>query len=97
MARWNMVLGYTLLALTVLMFSGNSVFAESSGKQIYQVAQNVPDLDTLDSGSGTLGEEEKKSVIQTSEEGKRRFEKAKVSKKRKCFLPLENWETMPKQ
>ena len=76
MARWNTVLGYTLLALTVLMLSGNSVFAESSGKQIYQVAQNVPGLDTLDSGSGTLGGEEEKPAMEFSEEGKKRLEKS---------------------
>jgi hypothetical protein len=76
MARWNTVPGNTLLALTVLILSGNSVFAESSEKQIYQVAQNVPGLDTLDSGSGTLGGEEEKPFIQTSEEGKKRFKKA---------------------
>ena len=80
MARWNTVLGYTLLALTVLMLSGNSVFAESSEKQIYQVAQNVPGLDTLDSGSGTLGGEEEKPFIDTSEEGKKRFKKAESIK-----------------
>ena len=84
MARWNAVLRYTLLALTVLMLSGNSVFAES-GEQIYQVAQNVPDLDTLDSGSGTLGGEEEKPLIQTSEEGKKRFEKAKSIKKKEVL------------
>ncbi len=77
MARWNTVLGYTLLALTGLILSGNSVFAESSEKQIYQVAQNVPGLDTLDQGKGILGGEEEKPVIETSEEGKKRFEKAK--------------------
>jgi hypothetical protein len=75
MARWNTVPGYTLLALTVLIMSGNSVFAESSGKQTYQVAQNVPGLDTLDSGSGTLGGEEEKPVVENSEEGKKRFER----------------------
>ena len=77
MARLNTVFGYTLLALTVSILSGNSVFAESSEKQIYQVAQNVPGLDTLDSGSGTLGGEEEKSALETSEEGKKRFKKAK--------------------
>jgi hypothetical protein len=76
MARWNTVLGYTLLALTVSILSGNPVFAESSGKQIFQVAQNVPGLDTLDSGSGTLGGEEEKPFVENSEEGKKRFKKA---------------------
>jgi len=85
MARWNTVLGYTLLALTVLMLSGNSVFAESSGKQIYQVAQNVPDLDTLDSGSGTLGEEEEKPLVQNSEEGKKSFDRANSLKKKEVL------------
>ena len=77
MARWNTVFGYILLALAVSILSGNSVFAESSGKQIYQVAQNVPGLDTLDSGSGTLGGEEERPLIDNSEEGKKRFKKAK--------------------
>ena len=76
MARWNTIPRYTLLALAVVMLSGNSVFAESSERQIYQVAQNVPGLDTLDSGSGSLGGEEKKPVIDISEEGKKRYEKA---------------------
>ena len=76
MARWNTVLGYTLLVLTVLVLSGNPVFAESSEKQIYQVAQNVPGLDTLDSGSGTLGGEEEKPAVEFSDEGKKRFERA---------------------
>jgi len=75
MARWNTVLGYTLLALTGLILSGNSVFAESSDRQIYQVAQNVPGMDTLDSGKGTLGGEEEKPAVEISEEGKKRFEK----------------------
>ncbi len=85
MARWHTVLGYTLLALTVLMLSGNSVFAESSEKQIDQVAQNVPGLDTLDSGSGTLGGEEEKPVVENSEEGKKRFKKAKSIKGKKVL------------
>ena len=76
MARWNSVIGYTLLALTGLILSGNPVFAESSDKQIYQVAQNVPGMDTLDSGKGTLGGEEEKPVVEISEEGKKRFKKA---------------------
>lgn len=76
MARWNTVFGYTLLALTVSILSGNSVFAESSAKQIYQVAQNVPGLDTLDSGSGTLGGDEEKPAMEFSEEGKKRLEKS---------------------
>ena len=77
MARWNSVLGYTLTALAVLILSGNPVFAESSEKQIYQVAQNVPELDTMDQGKGVLGGEEKRSVVENSEEGKKRFRKAK--------------------
>ena len=77
MARWNTVLGYTLLALTGLILSGNSVFAESSDRQIYQVAQNVPGMDTLDSGKGTLGGEEEKPAVEISEEGKKRFEKTR--------------------
>jgi hypothetical protein len=85
MARWNAVLGYPLLALTVLMLSGNPVFAESSGNQIYQVAQNVPDLDTLDSDSGTLGGVEEKPLVQNSEEGRKRFEKAKGIQKKEVL------------
>ncbi len=85
MAHWNAVLGYTLMALTGLVLSGNPVFAESSEKQIYQVAQNVPGLDTLDQGSGTLGGEEKKPVVENSEEGKKRFEKAKGIKAKKVL------------
>ncbi|MDH3256127.1 MAG: hypothetical protein OEM27_00780 [Nitrospinota bacterium] len=77
MARWNTVLGYTLLSLTGMILSGNSVFAESSEKQIYQVAQNVPGLDTMDQGKGTLGGEERRPVVENSAEGKKRFEKAK--------------------
>ncbi len=75
MARWNTIPGYTLMALTGLILSGNPVFAESSEKQIYQVAQNVPGLDTLDEGKGTLGGEEEKPFIETSEEGKKRFKR----------------------
>ncbi len=85
MARWNAVLGYTLMALTGLVLSGNPVFAESSEKQIYQVAQNVPGLDTLDQGGGTLGGEEKKTAIETSEEGKKRFKKAEGIKAKKVL------------
>ncbi len=85
MAHWNAVLGYTLMALTGLVLSGNPVFAESSEKQIYQVAQNVPGLDTLDQGSGTLGGEEKKPVVEISEEGKKRFKKAEGIKAKKVL------------
>ena len=77
MARWNTISGYTLLMILAgLILSGNAVFAESSGKKIDQVAQNVPELDTMDQGSGVLGAEEDKPAIQFSEEGKRRFKKA---------------------
>ncbi len=85
MAHWNAVLGYTLMALTGLVLSGNPVFAESSEKQIYQVAQNVPGLDALDQGSGTLGGEEKKPVVEISEEGKKRFKKAEGIKAKKVL------------
>ncbi len=85
MARWNSVLGYTLTAFTVLILSGNPVFAESSGKQIYQVAQNVPELDTMDQGQGVLGGDEDRPVVQFSEEGKKRFEKAKRIKAKKVL------------
>ncbi|MEE8269947.1 MAG: hypothetical protein V3R23_08010, partial [Nitrospinaceae bacterium] len=73
------------MALTGLVLSGNPVFAESSEKQIYQVAQNVPGLDTLDQGSGTLGGEEKKPVVEISEEGKKRFKKAEGIKAKKVL------------
>ncbi len=73
------------MALTALILSGNPVFAESSEQQIYQVAQNVPGLDTMDQGSGTLGGEEKKPVVENSEEGKKRFEKAKGIKAKKVL------------
>jgi hypothetical protein len=65
------------MALAGLMLSGNSVFAESSAQQIDQVAQNVPGLDTLDQGSGTLGGEDERPALEFSEEGKRRLEKTK--------------------
>jgi len=64
------------MTLTGLILSGSSVFAESSGKQIYQVAQNVPELDSMDQGKGVLGGEEKRPVVENSEEGKKRFRKA---------------------
>ena len=76
MARLNTVPGYILLALTGLILCGNPVFAEPSGKQLYQVAQNVPELDTMDQGKGVLGGEENRPVVQFSEEGKKRFEPA---------------------
>ena len=85
MARWNAVSVYTVMILTVLILSGNSVFAESSGKQIYQVAQNVPELDSMDQGSGVLGGEEKVPSIQFSEEGKKRFEKSTKIKAKKLL------------
>ena len=80
MARWNSIPSYTLMILIGLILSGNTVFAESSGKQIYQVAQNVPELDTMDQGKGTLGGEEKKPLVEFSEEGKKRFEKSEKIK-----------------
>jgi hypothetical protein len=76
MARWNSVFGYTLIILAGLMLAGNSVLAESSEKQIYQVAQNVPELDSMDQGKGVLGGGEEKPVVQFSEEGKKRFAKS---------------------
>jgi hypothetical protein len=78
------------MALTGLVLSGNPVFAESSEKQIYQVAQNVPGLDTLDQGSGTLGGEEKKPAIEISEEGKKRFKKAEGIKAKKVLSTTGN-------
>ena len=80
MARWNAVPGYTLMILAGLILSGNPVSAESSGNQIYQVAQNVPELDSMDQGKGSLGGEEKKPAVQFSEEGKKRFKKAESVK-----------------
>jgi hypothetical protein len=86
MARWNTISQFTLMALTGLMLSGNSIFAESSAQQIDQVAQNVPGLDTLDQGSGTLGgEEEKRPALEFSEEGKRRLEKTKSIEAKKLL------------
>ena len=85
MARWNAVPVYTLMVLAGLILSGNSVFAESSGKQIYQVAQNVPELDSMDQGSGVLGGEEDTPAIQFSEEGKKRFEKSTKIKAKKLL------------
>lgn len=58
-----------------LILTGSLVFAEPSNR--YQVAQNVPELDTMDQGKGVLGGEEEAPAIQFSEEGMRRFEKAK--------------------
>jgi len=66
------------------MLSGNSVLAESS-EQIYQVAQNVPELDTMDQGKGVLGGEEEAPAVQFSEEGKKRFAKSKKIKKKKLL------------
>jgi hypothetical protein len=73
------------MVLTGLALSGNPVFAESSEKQIYQVAQNVPGLDTLDQGQGTLGGEEEKPVIEVSEEGKKRLERTDKIKAKKVL------------
>lgn len=83
MARWNKTLGFTLMALAGWILSANSVGAESPDHQIYQVAQNVPGLDTLDQGSGSLGGEEEGPAVQFSEEGKKRFEKAQSIKRKK--------------
>ena len=90
MARLITVPGYTLLILTGLILCGNPVFAESSEQQIYQVAQNVPDLDTIDQGKGTLGGEEKRPVIEDSEEGKRRLKKADSIKAKKVIITAKD-------
>ncbi len=76
MARWNRTLGLTLLTFAGFILAGNMVWAESPDQQIYQVAQNVPGMETMDD-SGTLGGEEEESVFETSEEGQKSFEKAK--------------------
>ena len=83
MARWNKSLGLTLVALTGWMLSGHPVAAEPTDQPPYQVAQNVPGLDTLGQGSGTLGgEDEKSSAFDDSEVGKKRLKKANtISKK----------------
>ena len=78
MARWNAVPGYILMILAGMMLSGNPIFAESPDR--YQVAQNVPELDTMDQGKGVLGGEEDKPAVQFSEEGMKRFEKSKKVK-----------------
>lgn len=80
MARWNSVQKYTLMILAGLMLSGNSVLAETSEKQIYEVAQNVPELDSMDQGKGVLGGEEDTPAVQFSEEGKKRFAKSEKIK-----------------
>lgn len=85
MARWNKTLGLTLMAFAGWILSANLVGAESPDNQIYQVAQNVPGLDTLDQGSGTLGGEEKESVFQLSEEGKKRLRKAQSIQAKKVL------------
>ncbi len=85
MARWNVVSRYTLMILAGLILTGNLVFAESTEKSIYQVAQNVPELDAMDQGKGVLGGEEDKPVIQFSEEGKKRFQKAEGIKAKRLL------------
>ena len=75
MARWNRILGLAFLTFAGFILAGNMVWAESPDQQIYQVAQNVPGMETMDD-SGTLGGEEEESVFEFSEEGKKRFEKA---------------------
>lgn len=85
MARWNSVPGYTLMILAGLILSGNSVFAESPEKQNYQVAQNVPELDSMDQGKGVLGGDEGRPVVENSAEGIKRFEKAKGIKAKKLL------------
>ncbi|MCH7651730.1 MAG: hypothetical protein IIA63_11310 [Nitrospinae bacterium] len=83
MARWNKSLGLTIVVLTGWMLSGHPVAAEPTDQPRYQVAQNVPGLDTLGQGSGTLGGEDEKSAFELSEEGKLRFQKAGTVAKKK--------------
>ncbi len=85
MARWNKSLGLTLVALTGWMLSGHPVTAEPTDQPRFQVAQNVPGLDTLDQGSGTLGGKDEKSSFEDSEEGKKQFKKAGTVSKKKVL------------
>lgn len=85
MARWNSTLGFTFMALAGLILSANSVVAESPDNQMYQVAQNVPGLDDLDQGSGSLGGEEEETVFGGSEEGKKRLKKSQSIKGKKVL------------
>ncbi len=83
MARWNKSLGLTLVVLTGWMLSGHPVAAEPTDQPLYQVAQNVPGLDTLGQDSGTLGGEDEESAFEFSEEGKIRLgRKSDVVKKK---------------
>ena len=83
MARWNKSLGLTLVALTGWMLSGHPVIAEPADQPLNQVAQNVPGLDTLGQGSGTLGGEDEKSAMDDTGMGKKPLRKANtVAKKR---------------
>lgn len=76
MARWNRTLGLTVVTLAGLILAANGVWAESPDPWNYQVAQNVPGMETMDETGGTLGEDDEESVFETSEEGDKRFEKA---------------------
>ncbi len=76
MARRIRTLRLTVMTFAGFILAGNLVWAESPDRQIYQVAQNVPGLDTLDEGQGTLGGEEE-PVFETPEKSKDVFEKSK--------------------
>ncbi|NIP99741.1 MAG: hypothetical protein GWM98_04325, partial [Nitrospinaceae bacterium] len=50
------------------------------------MAQTVPGVNVMDQGKGTLGAGEKDSAYQTSEEGKKRFQKAKSITAKKVMI-----------
>ncbi len=85
MARWNKSLGLTLVVLTGWMLSGHPVAAEPTDQPLYQVAQNVPGLDTLGQDSGTLGGEDEESAFEFSEEGKIRLGRTSGVAKKKLL------------
>jgi hypothetical protein len=84
MARWKATFGLNLSIIAGLMLSVSFVYAEAPEK-IYQVAQNVPGLETLDTGKGTLGTEDEERAFMDSEEGKRRLERTEGVKGKKLL------------
>ena len=83
MARWHKTLRLALLVFAgMIILAGNPVWADSTAHPLYQVAQNVPGMGSMDD-SGSLGEEEEESIFEDSEEGKKRFEKAQGIKAKK--------------